>query len=194
MDNNMISNIINIDRDINLEFRQSKLPLFIRKIIAKRKRNKLKKVIHKIKEMDIFPAKLLFDFLKEVHVYFNYYRSFVEIQLDENKFYTTVIRLKLSDTDYILVAIGPCLSDNTKMIIKYTYYTNSQTKWVNTEDNIEYLVNDRRYEKEDFPYNSNNEQDIIKDLVCKEVIDNVYDYLLETLKRSERLSEIKNDK
>ena len=190
MGSNIISEILAIDREINKNYRNSKYPKFINNFITKRRRSKLKKVIEKIKADDILPVELLEEYIYQVARNFSgKYKHCVSISPVENGEDLYIGTFKISvgkDTLYVIVA--PETKDNSLCLIRYMYIDeNGTTLFSFSEENINILKNNKSYDREKYPYRSHVINGVLKDLFCNIAIDDIYNYLMDTLKRSERI-------
>ena len=190
-DTGIIRNIINIANDINLEYRMSKLPKFIKDIRYKKYMKDLSKYIEKIKDIEIID--------------FNLLREFVNIFLDEedadkygckgcktlesssNDIQSTFIfPIKESEDNNIGKVVVTFITHDETFDILYAVYLNSEEKGRFTRDKLSYI----RLEKPDVDKYT---EDIaykgvyVNDIIFRSVRNDIYTYLIDYMERSERI-------
>lgn len=190
MESTIINNIISINKEINIEYRTSKKPEFIKTLIAKRRRNKLKKIIETIKSYVYLPSKLLAEYIREINANYGKHQHCINIGYvsDNSHLLMANFRVRIQEYD-LFVTVGPEKEDNSSFIIRYLYSKDGQTIFSFTDENITFLEDNKRYENEEYPYKSHIVNDVLRDIFAKTVIEDIYKYLMDTIKRSERIGE-----
>jgi len=191
MSNNIIEEIKKIDADINLQYRKSKLPVFIKNIITSKKRNKLKKVISKIEKQNIIPVKLLFDYIKTL--YYTYppygrYNSCIRVSpvtTEENGLFVAIFDIIL-DNGILNVSIMTSNKENTLCSIAYNYNIDSNSIFSFTDEDKEFLETSISDINIDFTSKDNYQK--ARDVFCTVVIRDITKYLYDMIKRSERIN------
>ena len=129
----VIKQILDISSNINLEFRTSKMPLFIRKFKANKDRKKLRKSIINIQDIILQNPSILVEFEKYVSLKyppFGKYKNVervASIDIEADK-YTSCICVKLDtpgDYDYCFAYIANNI-DDYKITIRYVYQSMKQ--------------------------------------------------------------------
>ena len=189
----IIANVLSITNDINLQFRTSKYPIFLKKIIAKRRRRKILLMIEKIHQFPVLDFSFLSEYIKTIYSQYSpygRYRSCIKIEEIENgngelaalfKF-TINEENKQSGT----VALSP--DSNGSYLIRFIWNDDATAKFAFAEENVRFLENTKTYEAP-YPYSAKIENNVIKDYFCKIILDDIYEYLLDAVKSSERVTE-----
>ena len=192
----VITSILDINKSIDLYFRTSKAPLFIKRFQVARRRNKLKSEIEKIHKMKTISGSLLKEYISLLYLYyppFGVYkncRKIEPIDADQNKLsmlFEFVINRE--DKVYGIVALSPDSEVNDSYLIRYVWAKDGQTIFANAEENVTYFEDKESYKYYEYPYKTTVQNDIIKDYFVKMVLDNIYDFIMEFLTRSERITE-----
>ena len=191
-----INTILDINKGIDFYYRTSKAPLFIRKFQVKRRRHKLKSQIEKIHKMNGFTASLLKEFISLLHLYYPPYgvykncRKIEPIDLDEKKL-SMLFEFPINEEnkEYGIVALSPDSENIDSYLIRYVWTKESKTIFASSEENVTVFKNEESYKYNSYPYSSKVENDIIKDYFVKYILDNIYDFTMEFLNRSERILE-----
>lgn len=185
--------ILQINRDINLEYRESKAPLFITNFRVNRRRNRLRKIINKINK-NILPTELL----KEYSLYIynimeagdgNYYKhcAMVEPYDRESPTERLIISFKIDIKADVCILASFSDIDNTgkNYICTYTLYSNGNMNTRFSEENVSMLKSDPITE---YPWNMYEVNDMVKSTVCKTIMEDIVTCLLDEVERSERIN------
>jgi len=185
-----ISEIININKDINMEYRTSKKPKFAKDFIVKQRRKKLKKTIETIKNHIYLPADLFAEYIKEINANYDKHQHCINVTPVESNtdLLSATFKIRVEEHD-LYVTVGPEVEDNSSYIVRYLYSKGGNTLFSFTEENITFFEDEKRYETEEYPYKSHVVNDVLKDLFAKTIIDDIYKYLMDAVKRSERIGE-----
>lgn len=190
METSFIREIINIDKQINMEYRTSKKPEFIKNFITKRRRAKLKKTINGIKSHVLLPSELLSEYIKEINSNYTKHQHCINVGYvsEKGNMLMANFRVRVQEHD-LFVTIGPEKEDYSSYIIRYLYSKDGQTIFSFTDENISYLEDNKRYETEEYPYKSHVVNDVLRDLFARTIINDIHKYLMDVVKRSERIGE-----
>ena len=190
----IITDILSVTNDINLQYRTSNYPLFVKKFIAKRRRKKILSVIDKINNLKVIDSFLIEDYIKSIYIQYPPYGRFnycLKIEEAENgngelcalfKF-----PIKEENKQYGTVALSPD-SKNSTYLIRFVWNDDITTKFAFAEENVKFLENTKSYESS-YPYSIKIENMIIKDCFCKAILKDINEFLLDAVKSSERVTE-----
>lgn len=191
----IITNILAVTNDINLKFRTSAYPIFIKKIIARRRRKKIISTIEKIHNFSVVDFSLISDYIN--NIFFRYspygrygrYRSCFKIEQIENGNGELCALFKFpineENNQYGTVALSPI---GGTYLMRFVWNDDVNAKFAFSEDNVLFLENTKSYETS-YPYSAKIENTVIKDCFVKALLDDIYEYLLSAVKSSERVTE-----
>lgn len=183
----IIRNIVNIANDINLEYRMSKLPKFIKNIRYKKYMKDLSKYIEKIKDIDIIDFNLLREF---INILLNNEDDFDKYGCKGCK----VLESSVNDTQSTFIfpigeigkVVVTFITHNETFDILYAVYIKSEERGKFTRDNLSFI----KLEKpdvdeytEDIAYKSI----YINDIIFRSVRSSIYTYLTDYIERLERI-------
>lgn len=190
MENTFINEIININKQINIEYRTSKKPEFIKRFITKRRRDKLKRTVESIRSHVCLPSVLLGGYIKEINANYSTYQHCIGISTvyDNSNLLMANFKFNVFDHD-LFVTVGPEKDDYSSFIIRYLYSLQGQTIFSFTDENISFLEDNKRYASEEYPYKSHVVNDVLRDYFARFIREDIYNYLMDTIRRSERIGE-----
>lgn len=185
--------ILQINRDINLEYRESKAPLFITNFRVNKRRNKLRKIINKINK-NILPTELL----KEYSLYIynlmevgdgSVYKHCARVEPYDRESPTERLiisfKVDIKDEAFILASFSDIDNTGKNYICTYTLYSKGNMDTRFSEENISVLKSDPITE---YPWNIYEINDMIKSTVCKTIMEDIVSCLLDEVERSERIN------
>lgn len=191
---NIIREMKEIDADITLWYRNSKLPKFIKKLSAKNKRRKLHNVINEIKDMDSIPIGLLYEYitiLNDTYPPYGRYGSCSKITVDNDGMLATF--LTRIDEKRIAISMINLPKDFVKgIIVRYTYMVEGKTKF-SYGDSIRYtqtLSRDNNVGNDITKSNMSTQKQIIKNICVDAIHDDIVCFLKEIIERSERVYKV----
>jgi len=183
----IIRNIVNIANDINLEYRMSKLPKFIKNIRYKKYMKDLSKYIEKIKDIDIIDFNLLREF---INILLNNEDDFDKYGCKGCK----VLESSVNDTQSTFIfpigeigkVVVTFITHNETFDILYAVYIKSEERGKFTRDNLSFIKLEKpdvdKY-TEDIAYKSI----YINDIIFRSVRSSIYTYLTDYIERLERI-------
>lgn len=192
METTFFQEILQTNRDINLAYRKSKLPVFIKNILTNKQRKKLKNIIKKIEDTNYLPTELLKEYTKYVYNIMDqgtYKHCHQIIPYDPNE----------PNKRYIITFYVPVDGDNFSTII--ASFTDINETGVNylcnysvinggnnfrfSEENVSIL---RKEEVTPHPWKSDELNKNIKSIVCDTIIKDIVSSLMDEVERSERIN------
>ena len=189
----IIRSVTNIANDINLEYRTSKLPKFIKNIRYKAHMSELSKHIEKMKGIQIIDFSLLNEFLG---LFLNDFdnksydcKGCKRLESNEDNIQATFIFPIIKSEEEIIGKIAVTFithEDNFDML--YAIYIDMKEKGKYTKDNIKVLkLNkpERKFYTEEDTSNAN----IVNDIIFNGLTDNIYRYLRDYIERLERITD-----
>ena len=193
---NYINTILEINKGIDLYYRTSKTPIFIKKIKVKRRRSKLKKNIEKIHNLNGFDGSLLKEYISLLYLIYppyGVYKNCKKIEpIDTNGEKLSMLfefPINEENKEFGVVALSPDSEKIDSYLIRYIWTKEGKTIFANSDENVSIFKNNKSYDHNSYPYSSKVENDIIKDYFVKFILDNIYDFTMEFLERSERILE-----
>ena len=202
MEKTLIQTFIDINSQINLDYREKKYPGFIKNIIASNQRKKLYKSINEFTSVPVLEVEELRYYLHLVNdIYGGDYGHCKKIDtLADNKLNALIIVpvdlgiVKKADKEAKDVKdnwTASCMileNEDDMVSISYSLYNEKNlllTKY--TDPNVEVLSNLNRHKKFHMPWSASEQMDCVRDLIAETIIFDIKDYLDQSIKRSERI-------
>lgn len=195
----IIRELREIDIDINLQYRNSKLPKFIKKMIAGTKRKKLHALINEISDVEQIAVRLLEEYVKiilDTYPPYGRYRNCSKVIMDNNGSIATFInRIDERKTAVMMVNLSSNIIENEEriVIVRYTYMVDGKTRF-SFGESVSYsnfLVRDNDVINDVSKATSSAEQHkIIKNICIDSLHEDIVYFLREMIERSERVYKI----
>lgn len=195
----IIRDLREIDIDINLQYRNSKLPKFIKKIIAGMRRKKLHTLINGINDIDQVAIRLLEEYIKivlDTYPPYGRYRNCSKVSINNDGSIATFIN-HIDDKRLAIMMINFSFNltegDERIIIIRYTYMIDGKTKFSFGESVLYsgFLVRDNDVINDISSTNSSEVQrKIIKNICIDSLHEDIVYFLREMIERSERVYKI----
>lgn len=190
----IIADILSVTSDINLQYRTSNYPLFVKRIIAKRRRKKILSVIDKINRLKVVESSLIEDYIGSIYAQYPPFGKFnccLKIEEIENGTGELCALFKFpineENKQYGTVALSPD-SKNGTYLIRFVWNDDITVKFAFAEENVKFLEDTKSYESS-YPYSIKIENMVIKDCFCKAILKDINEFLLSAVKSSERVTE-----
>ena len=202
MEKTLIQTVIDLNNQINLNYREKKYPGFIKNIIASNQRKKLYKSIN---EFTSVPALEISELRYYIHMINDIYGGIyghckkidtladdnlnalfiVPIELDKHK----IPDKEVKDVKDNWTAACMILENEDDMVtISYSLYNEKNLLLTKSTDaNVEVLTNFNRHKKISMPWNATEQMDCARDLITETIILDIKDYLDQSIERSERI-------
>ena len=189
----IIRAVTTIANDINLEYRTSRLPKFIKNIRYKKHMSDLNRNIEKIKGIKVIDFNLIKEFL------FQFLNGFDEINCDckgckvlessPDDIQATFIFPILKNEEEVMGKVAVTfITHNDNFDILYAVYIEMKEVGKYTRDNVKILeINkpERKFFNEEDIGNAN----VINDIIFIGLVDNIYKYLKSYIERLERITD-----
>lgn len=182
--------ILEINRDINLEYRNSKLPLFITNIRVNKRRRRLRKIINKINR-NILPTELLREYSYYVLNVINdgEYKHCTSVepydqQSPEERLILT-FKINITSGVHILASFVDIDNSGKNYLATYSMLKHGSIETRFSEENISVLQANPITE---YPWNMYEINDMVKSSVCKIIMEDIISCLLDEVERSERIN------
>lgn len=195
----IIRDLKDIDIDINLQYRNSKFPKFIKKILAKIKRKKLHVLIDEIKNIDQIPVGLFEEYVKiilDTYPPFGRYRSCSKVIIDNNESIATFVNyIDEKKIAIMMINFSSNLIENGEkiIIVRYTYMVEGKTRF-SFGESVSYsgfLVRDNDVINDVSKATSSADQHkIIKNICIDSFHEDIIYFLRGMIERSERVYKI----
>lgn len=196
-----ISDIIEINNDINLDYRTSKLPKFIKDIKFKKRRKKLSNMIFDISNIKILTADILQDYFLRVFTVSenNKYLHCIRIKMinpSECK-YTAAFEFTINKDYRGIVYVSNNLSEtDLEFVVRYVVLNSDNKEIISTTDqNIKNLIRNNIFDKSNNAQTNQYKIDIstlgivVKSMFFDILSEDITKYLTDELNRSERITE-----
>ena len=192
-DNNIIKQISDINADINLNYRNSKLPKFIKNIIVSSKRKQLRKTIKKMESTTYIPVVLLSNYIEILSYTYppfgRYEDCFKITPVNEDKgLYAAIFEIKLENDKLLIVSLAPVDENNNQFMITYKLASEGKVIVSFTDESVTSLEIKDLINLTKTDFKSQDEYQYCRDIFCDTVIDNISKYLYDMIERSERIN------
>lgn len=194
----IIRDLREIDIEINLQYRNSKLPKFIKKQIASIKRKKLHKLIDDIEDIEKIPIELLEEYcmiIYDTYPPYGRYRNCSKIIDNHNENIATfIIRIDDKRVAVTMINMSENLIENEErfVILRYTYIIEGKTKFSYGEQYrySDFLIRDNDTINDVTRANLNDQKKIIKNICIDALHQDIVYFLKDLIERSERVYKI----
>lgn len=193
---NFFKEFINLNSDINLKYRESKYPKFIKNYILKRDRKKLKKIVNNLKSnSDCLSVQLLSEFYDVVYDAYPPFGKYVlKVEgadeegiykispIDKEKLlYAISYVINKKDTYNIIASFASYEKDNSSYIAKYVFRSkNNEFEFI--DENIDSIKIDHNIS--DMYIN----KETVRALIANSTLKLMCQYLEDIIERSERIN------
>lgn len=197
MRSTLIEDFMRINAEINYNYRDSKLPKFIKNIIVERRRDRLRKFVKENFGNQDDKSSTLIDQVIEEYLYyigqmyppFGKYKDCIRVGVyDENSKTGVTATFEFKDVlpNVNIVMTFGNNGKNNSFIIGYTVVSDGvRTYQFATE--AEYLSDMKRYNNPK-PWSQEQEQEAYSDYCTKYLLENISSFLNDTIERSERIN------
>lgn len=205
-DKKIISSISSIIADINYAYRISKAPKFIKDIQRKNRKKKVLKIINQLSNTQSITSDIVIDYLYNIYAMYpptelnNVYGKFghcikVYKTKREDRFsyaaaFEFIISQEKNNIKSGIVSVSNA-NDPNKLTLSYNYvaHTNNNDKVINTivKSDVENIYDYKTYCYNDLPQTNANVMKIIQDMFVKTLCEDIHEFLMNDLERSERI-------
>lgn len=189
----VLQSILEIDRSINLKYREGKLPKFIKKMIFNNSHKKLKKTIHSYTHTNSIERSELLYFITQISdIYGGDFKHIKKITHDFDNTIITAMVIPVSDGVFEnQISALICMKENyaeESILISYSLF-NEKGIVTNRFSNEfkSFLNNRRRHERLTFPWKFEDQNDCMMDLVTEKLLEDIKTFLDDLMERSERI-------
>lgn len=189
----ILQGLMEIDRSINLKYREGKLPKFIRKMIFNNSHKKLKKTIHSYTHTHSIERSELLYFLTQVNdIYGGNYGHIKKITNGFDNTIVAAVVIPVSDGVFeSQISALICMKKSyTEESILNSYSLFNEKGIVTCRFSNEFksfLNNRRRHERLTFPWKFEDQNDCMMDLVAEKLLEDIKTFLDDMMERSERI-------
>lgn len=193
----VLESLMKIDQTINLKYRESKLPKFIKKMIFNNSQKKLKKTIHSYTHTHTIERSELLYFIKQVNdLYGGVYGHIKKIghEFDNNIMAAVLVPISDEELGSYISAIISMKEDYTEEAILVSYSLFNDKGIVISRFSNEYksFMNDRRrHERLNYPWKFEDQNGCMIDIVTEKLLEDIKTFLDEMIERSERITDDK---
>ena len=174
MEKLLLTDLIEINRDINFDYRDSKQPKFIKNIIVKKRRNKLRKIVDTITNNNTISSELLSQYFLHLELtyppngLYKHCRNIEYINREKGIKSTTFC---IDINEYKILAT---FTDNKDLFdITYSLYINGQMKTRFCDPDVEFIINKHIVDENEMPWRGRVEQECVRDTVCITILNDI---------------------
>lgn len=184
----LMQTLMEIDQDINREYRESKYPKFFKNIILKKNRKGLVNAINDYCNKEVIYADELNYYVHQIaDIYGGNYLHCRKVEYDVDNNIIAVFQTDVHDTEAKVAAIFT-IKEKT-MTIRYSLFNKIGAKEFGFgEDNVEMMVNRKKHSRIVFPWPISDQPDCVKDLIAETILGDIKSFLDEMIVRSERIN------
>ena len=184
----LMQTLMEIDQDINREYRESKYPKFFKDIRLKKDRKGLVNAINDYCSKEAVYADELGYYIQQIaDMYGGNHLHCRKVDYDNDSNPIAVFQTDIHDTEAKVAAIFT-MKGNT-MTIRYSLFNKIGAKEFGfSEENIEVMMNRKRHTRIVFPWPISDQPDCVRDLITETILGDIKSFLDEMIVRSERIN------
>lgn len=184
----LMQTLMEIDQDINREYRESKYPKFFKNMKLKKNRKGLINAINDYCSKEAVYADELNYYIQQIaDIYGGNHLHCRKVEYNNDSNLIAVFQTDIHDTEAKIAAIFTMKGKT--MTIRYSLFNKIGAKEFGfSEENIEVMMNRKRHTRIVFPWPISDQPDCVKDLITETILGDIKSFLDEMIVRSERIN------